>query len=108
MRLNGQPVGVRNGGTLSQTMRKLRVKGLPSKLPQRVDIDVSGLDVNQTIHVADLKFDGITMLGARRGCGRGREGRRRRWKRRLQPLQLQLLPAAADARKAEAKPAAKK
>jgi hypothetical protein len=29
VRLKGQPAGVRKGGKLSQTMRKLRVKGLP-------------------------------------------------------------------------------
>lgn len=62
VRLTGQPIGVRKGGTLSHNMRKLRVKGLPSKFPQHLELNVADLDLNGSISVADLKFDGITML----------------------------------------------
>ncbi len=63
VRLTGQPVGVRKGGKLSQTMRKIQVKGLPAAIPAHLDVDVSELDVNQTIHVGDLKLAGLTTLG---------------------------------------------
>ncbi|MCB9182531.1 MAG: 50S ribosomal protein L25 [Flavobacteriales bacterium] len=63
VRLTGQPVGVRKGGKLSQTMRKIQVKGLPAAIPAHLDVDVSELDVNQTIHVGDLKLTGLTTLG---------------------------------------------
>lgn len=63
VRLTGQPVGVRKGGKLNQTMRKLQVKGLPASIPAHLDVDVSELDVNQSIHVSDLKLKGLTPLG---------------------------------------------
>lgn len=62
VRLTGQPIGVRKGGTLSHSMRKLRVKGLPSKFPQHLELNVTDLDLNGSISVGDLDFDGITML----------------------------------------------
>lgn len=63
VRLTGQPVGVRKGGKLSQTMRKIQVKGLPAAIPAHLDVDVSELDVNQAIHLGDLKLKGLTTLG---------------------------------------------
>lgn len=62
VRLNGQPVGVREGGKLSQIKRKLLVKGLPANIPQHLDVDVAELKLNGTVHVNDLKFKGITFL----------------------------------------------
>ena len=62
VRLTGQAAGVRKGGKLSQTMRKVRVKGLPAAIPAHLDVDVSELDVNQSIHIRDLKLKGLTPL----------------------------------------------
>jgi large subunit ribosomal protein L25 len=62
LRLKGQAAGVRKGGKLNQTMRKLRVKGLPNHIPQHLDLDVEELDVNQSVRVRDLKFEGLTFL----------------------------------------------
>lgn len=62
LRLQGQPIGVRKGGSLSQTLRKLRVKGLPVSIPQHLELDVVDLDINSTVRVKDLKFEGLTLL----------------------------------------------
>lgn len=62
VRLRNQPMGVRRGGVMNQPMRKLRVKGLPSNIPQHLDVDVEDLDINQSIKVSDLKFEGLTMM----------------------------------------------
>ena len=62
LRLSGQPIGVRNGGKLNQTMRKLRVKGLPADLPMHLDLDVAKMDINETVHVSDLKYKGLTVM----------------------------------------------
>lgn len=62
VRLVGQPIGVRKGGKLSHTMRRLRVSGLPGKLPGRIDLDIAELDINKSIHVSDVKIDGLTFL----------------------------------------------
>jgi large subunit ribosomal protein L25 len=62
LRLTGQPIGVRKGGMMNQTMRKLRVKGQPSSIPEHLDMNVEDLDLNQSIRVKDLKFEGLTLL----------------------------------------------
>lgn len=62
VRLKGQPVGVRKGGKLSQPMRRIVVKGLPSAIPAHLEIDVAELDVNQSLHVGDLNLPGLTPL----------------------------------------------
>jgi large subunit ribosomal protein L25 len=62
LRLKGQPVGVRRGGKLNQSMRKLRVKGLPANIPTTLDLDIEDLDINESLRVSDLKFEGLTML----------------------------------------------
>lgn len=62
LRLSGQPVGVRKGGKLNQSMRKLRVEGLPKHIPQRLEVDITTLDINQALRVRDLKFEGLTVM----------------------------------------------
>ena len=53
----GEPVGVKtNGGLLEHNLRELEVECLPGDLPERIEVDVSSLDVNQSIHVKDLKL----------------------------------------------------
>jgi len=60
--LKGQPVGVRNGGKLNQNMRKLRVIGLPVHIPQHLEVNVADLDINDSIKVGDLKYEGLVLL----------------------------------------------
>jgi large subunit ribosomal protein L25 len=53
----GEPIGVKtNGGLLEHNLRDLEVECLPGDLPDRIEVDVSGLDINQSIHVKDLKL----------------------------------------------------
>jgi large subunit ribosomal protein L25 len=61
LKLTGQAAGVKKGGILNQTMRKLRVKGLPSALPEHLELDITNLEIGKSIHVSDLKFEGITV-----------------------------------------------
>jgi large subunit ribosomal protein L25 len=62
LRLSGQAPGVRKGGKLNQTMRRVTVKGLPAKFPSHIDVDISAMEINTSIHVSDLKLDGIEAL----------------------------------------------
>jgi large subunit ribosomal protein L25 len=50
------PVGVSKGGILEQALRELTVTCLPSKLVDRLDLDVSALDVGQSLHVRDIQL----------------------------------------------------
>lgn len=62
VRLSGQSVGVRMGGVLTQTRRKLRVRGLADALPEVIEVDVTTMEVGETIRVSDLELSGITVL----------------------------------------------
>lgn len=52
--LKGTPVGVVEGGILENPAHDIEVECDPSVLPERIEIDVSGLGVNHAFHVRDL------------------------------------------------------
>lgn len=62
VRLKGQSAGVRMGGKLNQSMRKLRVKGKPEAMPEVIELDISKLGLGENIRVRDIQFPGITLL----------------------------------------------
>ncbi len=66
LNLIGESIGVKtNGGMLSIDMRELRIKALPTAIPQHIDVEISTLDLNQSIFVKDLKLaDGIEVVDA--------------------------------------------
>ncbi|NSW86682.1 MAG: 50S ribosomal protein L25/general stress protein Ctc [Syntrophobacteraceae bacterium] len=53
--LLGESVGVKKGGTLNLIQRMLSVRCLPGEIPEKVQIDVTDLDVGDSLHVNDLK-----------------------------------------------------
>jgi large subunit ribosomal protein L25 len=54
LRSIGEPVGIKSGGVFETLMRTLRVSCLPQDLPEAITIDVSGLEIGQSIHVGDV------------------------------------------------------
>ncbi|MCE5244409.1 MAG: 50S ribosomal protein L25/general stress protein Ctc [Syntrophobacteraceae bacterium] len=50
----GEPIGVKKGGMLNSFVRTLTVRCLPAEIPDRVQIDVAGLDLGDAIHVGAL------------------------------------------------------
>jgi large subunit ribosomal protein L25 len=60
----GEPIGVkRDAGILQHTLREVEVECLPDKIPGKVEIDITGLEVGQSVHVGDLTFEeGIKVL----------------------------------------------
>jgi large subunit ribosomal protein L25 len=61
--LVGEPVGVKEGGVLSQVANEVHVEGLPLEIPQHLDVDVSGMHIGDTLRLAELAVpDGITLL----------------------------------------------
>ena len=61
--LNGNPVGVREGGILENPLHEIEVECLPKDLPERIEIDISGLKVNQSLHVRDIPLaQGVRLL----------------------------------------------
>lgn len=51
--LDGQAVGLKEGGILVQAMKTIHVEGLPSKMPEAVHVDVSALELGNSLHVSD-------------------------------------------------------
>ena len=63
--VNGNPIGVREGGILEIPIHDVEVECLPKDLPRRIDVDISTLGVNQSIHVRDLALGkGVKLISA--------------------------------------------
>lgn len=58
----GQAEGVKAGGKLTIKMRKLKVRGLVSKLPASIDLNIEGLSIGKSIAAGDISIDGIAIL----------------------------------------------
>src|SRR5438067_8282463 len=53
----GVPTGVKNfGGLLEQNLRVLPIECLPRDLPDKITVDVSALNIGDSIHVRDIKL----------------------------------------------------
>lgn len=62
VRLTGNAEGVKVGGKLVLSTRKIYVSGMVDKLPDEITVDVTTLDVGKTIFVGDLKSDDLKFL----------------------------------------------
>jgi large subunit ribosomal protein L25 len=59
----GVPVGVRlSGGFLDLVLRNLEVECLPAEIPDFIEVDVTKLDVGDSIHAAELAKEGVTIV----------------------------------------------
>ncbi|MGF1668864.1 MAG: 50S ribosomal protein L25 [Balneolaceae bacterium] len=60
IRLTGVARGVvEGGGRVYQALRILRIKVLPEKIPAMFEIDITDLDIGDSVHVSDLEMEGI-------------------------------------------------
>ncbi|WP_027717171.1 50S ribosomal protein L25/general stress protein Ctc [Desulfovirgula thermocuniculi] len=61
--LVGEPVGIKKGGILQHQLREVEISCLPTAIPEAITVDVSGLDVGDTIFVRDLVVpEGVKVL----------------------------------------------
>ncbi len=61
--LVGEAQGAKEGGVLSQVNREVNVEALPMEVPEHIDLDVSEMQIGDTLRVADLRVpDGVTLL----------------------------------------------
>jgi large subunit ribosomal protein L25 len=60
----GEPIGVkRDGGILQHTLREVEIECLPDRIPGKIEVDISQMEVGQAVHVRDLAFgEGIKVL----------------------------------------------
>ena len=62
--LVGEPVGVTEGGVLSQVSREVTVEALPMEIPEHLELDVSRMAIGDTLRLVDLDSppEGVTYL----------------------------------------------
>lgn len=63
--LDGLAEGVRAGGKMNLRMRKLKVKGIFTSIPERLHIDVTKLGLGKSIQVGELSFEGLELTNAK-------------------------------------------
>lgn len=65
VKLNGLAQGVRDGGKLNLSIRKVNVIGKYTDIPETLDIDVTNLTIGKSVKVGDLKFDNLEMASSK-------------------------------------------
>lgn len=62
--ISGESPGVKKGGILEHGLWEVEVRCLPTQIPDRIQIDVSGLEIGDILHLKDLKRpEGVEILG---------------------------------------------
>lgn len=63
VRLSGTPEGVHvGGGVMDQVMYDLEVECLPDEIPEAADLDVSALQIGESLRVSDLKLAKVKVM----------------------------------------------
>lgn len=65
VKLEGHAEGVKAGGKLTLSMKKIKVKALYTSIPERVVINVDNLGLGKTMQIGDLHFDGLELMNAK-------------------------------------------
>ena len=60
--LTGNSIGVRAGGVLRRNRRKLRIKALPTNLPDFIEVDISKLRIGNKVYVSQLPSEDYKFL----------------------------------------------
>ena len=65
VKLEGLAEGVKAGGKLALEMRKLKVKGLYTQIPENIIVDVTELGLGKSIQVAKVSVENLEILNAK-------------------------------------------
>ena len=65
VKLEGHAEGVKAGGKLSLSMKKLKVRAIYTNVPERLVINVDNLGLGKTMQVADIHFEGLELVNAK-------------------------------------------
>jgi large subunit ribosomal protein L25 len=61
--LVGSPLGVREkGGILQHILHELEIECLPGEIPEHIEVDVTELDVGDSIHIRDLSLEKLNII----------------------------------------------
>ena len=65
VKLEGHAEGVKAGGKLNLSMKKIKVKAIYTQIPERVVINVDNLGLGKTLQIGDLHFEGLELVNAK-------------------------------------------
>lgn len=65
VKVEGHAEGVKAGGKLSLSMKKLKVKAIYTNVPERLVINVDNLALGKSMAVGDLHFEGLELVNAK-------------------------------------------
>ncbi|ADD67266.1 ribosomal 5S rRNA E-loop binding protein Ctc/L25/TL5 [Denitrovibrio acetiphilus DSM 12809] len=52
----GEPAGLKMGGILNTGHTSVKIRTLPRNIPEKITVDISGLNIGDSIHISDIKF----------------------------------------------------
>jgi large subunit ribosomal protein L25 len=63
LHLTGSAAGLMNGGIVDHQLREIEIRCLPTAIPESFSLDVSALDIGDSLHVRDIALpEGITLV----------------------------------------------
>ncbi|MDE6716836.1 MAG: 50S ribosomal protein L25 [Muribaculaceae bacterium] len=65
VQIEGHAEGVKAGGKLTLSMRKLKVKALYNEIPERLIVNVDNLGLGKSMAVGDLHYEGLELMNAK-------------------------------------------
>lgn len=71
VKLEGHAEGVKAGGKLNLSMKRLKVKAIYTQVPEKLVVNVDTLGLGKTLQVGDLHFEGLELVNAKNAvvCG---------------------------------------
>ncbi len=62
VRLSGSAKGVKDGGILQHSLHRIKIQCDPDNVPEHLMVEVSDLGVTESVHVKDVKLEGVKIL----------------------------------------------
>lgn len=71
VKLEGHAEGVKAGGKLNLSMKRLKVKAVYTQVPEKLIVNVDNLGLGKTLQVGELHFEGLELVNAKNAvvCG---------------------------------------
>lgn len=66
LKITGESSGVKAGGKLRVKRRTLKVKGLVKDLPEDLTIDITNIEIGQSVKIGDLSYDRLEVIDNKR------------------------------------------
>ena len=64
LNFTGTPAGLKEGGLFDVSMHEIEIRCKASDIPQQLDVDVTELQIGDTIHISDLDFGDLEIINS--------------------------------------------